>query len=109
MYTGTHDNDTTKNWLETASEHDREFALRYANSKGDDLDEAVWDMIRLAIASVADLAVVPIQDYLCLGGEARMNAPSTLGDNWKWRLTKNQIDHKILERMRNLSKLYGRI
>ena len=109
VYTGTHDNDTTKNWLETASEHDREFALRYANSKGDDLDEAVWDMIRLAIASVADLAVVPIQDYLCLGGEARMNAPSTLGDNWKWRLTKNQIDHKILERMRNLSKLYGRI
>ena len=109
VYTGTHDNDTTKNWLETASEHDREFALRYANSKGDDLDEAVWDMIRLAIASVADLAVVPIQDYLCLGGEARMNAPSTLGDNWKWRLTKNQMDHKTLERMRNLSKLYGRI
>lgn len=109
VYTGTHDNDTTKSWLESASEHDRNFALRYANSKGDDVDEAVWDMIRLAISSVADLAVVPIQDYLCLGKEARINEPSTLGYNWKWRLTKGQIDHKTLERMRALSRLYGRL
>lgn len=109
VYTGTHDNDTTRNWLETAGEDEREFALAYANSSHEDVKQAVWDIIRLAISSVADLAVVPVQDYLCLGGEARMNTPSTLGDNWKWRLTRGQLDYKVLEKMKDLAHLYGRI
>lgn len=109
VYTGTHDNDTSKNWFLTASEHDRKFALRYMNSKAEDEQEAVWDLIRLAISSVADLAVVPIQDYLCLGEETRMNTPSTLGNNWKWRLTRGQLDRAVIEKMRELSHLYGRI
>ena len=61
------------------------------------------------MSSVADLAVIPLQDYLCLGNEARMNTPSTLGDNWKWRLTKNQLTDETLKRMRAMTKLYGRI
>ena len=65
-------------------------------------------MIRLAMSSVADLAVVPMQDYLCLGSEARMNTPSTLGDNWKWRLARNQISHEVIEKMRLLVRIYRR-
>ena len=60
------------------------------------------------MASVADLAVIPIQDYLCLGNEARMNTPATFGNNWKWRLMKGQISEDVLGRMRALSTLYGR-
>ena len=52
--------------------------------------------------------MIPIQDYLCLGNEARMNEPSTLGDNWKWRLQKEQLSYPVLERMRALTGLYGR-
>lgn len=109
VYTGTHDNDTSKSWLETAGEQERDFALRYMNSKGESLDEAVWDLIRLALSSVADLAVIPMQDYLCLGREGRTNTPSTLGNNWEWRMTKGQLTVEIMGRMRELTHLYGRI
>ncbi len=68
-----------------------------------------WDFVRLAMASVADLAVIPMQDYLCLGSEARINTPSTLGQNWKWRLLPGQIDDRLLERIREMTKLYGRL
>ena len=60
------------------------------------------------MSSVADLAIIPVQDYLCLGNEARMNAPSTLGDNWKWRLTKGQISSITIYHMRELTRIYGR-
>ena len=60
------------------------------------------------MASVADLAVIPIQDYLGLGGEARINKPSTLGYNWKWRLKLGQLQKDVLEEMYEMTKLYGR-
>lgn len=72
-------------------------------------EELPWDFIRLALASVADLAVIPIQDYLCLGGEARINKPSTLGNNWKWRLLPGQITEELTEKMYDMTKLYGRL
>ena len=65
-------------------------------------------LIRAAQSSVAELCVIPLQDYLCLGNEARMNTPSTLGDNWKWRLTRNQITDKTLKRILAVTRLYGR-
>ena len=68
-----------------------------------------WDFIRLAMASVADLAVTPMQEFLCLGGEARINKPSTLGENWKWRLLPGQITDDVLEKMYDMTKLYGRL
>ena len=61
------------------------------------------------MASVADLAVIPVQDYLGLGTEARINKPSTLGYNWKWRLKRGQLQEDILEKMYDMTKLYGRI
>ena len=109
VYTGTHDNETSKGWYEKLDDHDACFVREYTNCQGKNLDDCVWDFIRLAMSSVADLAVIPLQDYLCLGNEARMNTPSTLGDNWKWRLTKNQLTDETLKRMRAMTKLYGRI
>ncbi len=108
IYTGTHDNDTVRGWYETANEHDLWQARQYMNNEDHDLEESIWDMIRLALSSVADLAIVPIQDYLCLGSEARINIPSTLGDNWKWRLKKGQISHEVVEKMRLLVRIYRR-
>ena len=66
-------------------------------------------MVRSVLSSVADTAVIPIQDYLELGGEARMNTPSTLGTNWKWRLQSGQINDELATKIYSLTKLYGRI
>jgi 4-alpha-glucanotransferase len=110
VYTGTHDNDTVKSWYGSLNDHDLQFAKDYMNTKEDiTLDEAVWALIRLAVASTADTAIVPLQDYLCLDSEARMNTPSTVGNNWKWRMTKDQLTREVIEQMRHLAKLYGRI
>lgn len=109
VYTGTHDNNTILGWLDEMSPHDRDFALRYMNNYHTPHHEMPWDFIRLAMSSVADLAVTPIQEFLCLGGEARINKPSTLGYNWKWRLTPGQITHEVVDRMYQMTRLYGRI
>ena len=61
------------------------------------------------MSSVADRCVIPVQDYLCLGNEARINEPSTLGDNWKWRIKKGQLNEKTIEKIYKMTKLYGRL
>lgn len=109
VYTGTCDNDTTKGWYESLYGHDLEFARAYTNCEGKNIHDCVWDLIRTAIASVSDLAIIPIQDYLCLGSEARINMPGSFGDNWKWRLRKGQLTRETIEQMRRLAKMYGRI
>ena len=109
VYTGTHDNNTVLGWLDEMAPEDRKFARHYMHNDRTAKRDLPWDFIRLAQASVADMAIIPIQDYLCLGAEARINRPSTLGINWKWRLLPGQIDDKLLERMRNMTKLYGRL
>lgn len=109
VYTGTHDNETARGWLSGLSGHDLEFVRAYTACEDRPVEECVWALIRAAVSSVAEMAVIPIQDYLCLGNEARMNAPSTLGDNWKWRLTKDQITPELIGRIRAMTKLYGRI
>ena len=83
VYTGTHDNDTTAGWFEKLSDGDREVALRYMNSFYTPKEEQHWDLIALAMRSTADTCIIPVQDFLGLGSEARINMPSTLGDNWK--------------------------
>ena len=106
VYTGTHDNDTTVGWYQTISRRDRSFARKYLNIKtGRELE---WNFIRAALGSVSDTAVIPMQDYLGLGSEARINVPSTLGTNWKWRMTKGQIPEGLAEKIYDLCKLYGR-
>ncbi|MDO4304944.1 MAG: 4-alpha-glucanotransferase [Bacillota bacterium] len=107
VYTGTHDNDTTVSWYHTMNRRDRSFAKRYLNIKGS--KEVEWEFIRAALASVSDMAIIPMQDYLGLGGEARINLPSTLGDNWKWRMIKGQAAPELAERIFKFCKLYGRV
>ena len=109
VYTGTHDNETTRGWYERLYGHDLEFARTYTGCEDKGLEECVWGLIRTAISSVADLAVIPLQDYLFLGNEARMNEPSTFGNNWKWRMTRGQLNGGLIEKIRRLSRLYGRI
>lgn len=83
VYTGTHDNDTTMGWFDSADLHTREHALSVLNAKAEDMP---WAMIETAMASIARLAVIPIQDLLSLGAEARFNTPGTIEGNWNWRL-----------------------
>ena len=109
VYTGTHDNETTKGWLENLQGHDLKFVREYINCYEQSVNDCVWALIRTALASVADLAIIPIQDYLCLGNEARMNAPATLGDNWKWRMTAGQLNEITLYNMREVTRIYGRL
>ena len=108
VYTGTHDNDTTRGWYETMSTEDRALAVKYMNNPYTLPSEISWDFIRLAMASVSDLCVIPMQDYLCLGSEARINTPSTLGDNWKWRMLPGCLTDSLAEKIRDLTELYGR-
>ena len=107
VYTGTHDNDTTMGWFKTASKATAKFAKKYfCMTKEEGLN---WGMMRGAWASAADMAIVPMQDLLGLGSEARMNVPSTLGDNWKWRITADQIDNKLAKKIREYMVMYSRL
>lgn len=108
VYTGTHDNQTLRGWYEGLPEDKKHFVKEYLGMKGN--EEAVhWSFIRAAMASVADTAIIPIQDYLGLGAEARINEPSTLGDNWHWRLYKDELTEALAVRIREMAGLYGRL
>ena len=109
VYTGTHDNETLAGWYRELKKEDKKFALRYMGRKKLSINEAVWEIIRLAQSSVADTCIIPIQDYLCLGNEARINHPSTLGGNWIWRLHKDEISKKLVKKIRRMTELYCRI
>lgn len=104
-YTGTHDNDTARGWYESATEAERDFARRYLRVDGSDF---AWDLIRGVWASVAALAVAPMQDVLNLGGEARMNYPSRLGGNWEWRMKADSLTEELAGRLRELNWMYSR-
>ena len=107
VYTGTHDNDTTLSWYQTMSKQDRKFANDYLDIKRK--KEVPWKFIRAAMACVADTCIIPMQDYLELGGEARINFPSTLGDNWKWRMLPGQFTEELAEQIYDMTKLYSRL
>ena len=109
VYTGTHDNDTTVGWYEHLTDWDRDVALRYMNSFHTPKEEQHWDLISLAMRSVADTCIIPVQDYLGFGSEARINTPSTLGDNWKWRMSKNAFSDALKGKIWHMTKLYGRL
>ncbi|MCM1569941.1 MAG: 4-alpha-glucanotransferase [Roseburia sp.] len=107
VYTGTHDNETTPGWLENRSPEAKAFLKEYLNCS--DEKELNWELIRLAVSSVANTAIIPMQDYLELRNEARINTPSTLGDNWKWRMKKGAATDELAQRIYKLTKLYGRL
>jgi 4-alpha-glucanotransferase len=105
VYTGTHDNDTSVGWFRSAAPRERSFAQRYLGRSGEDI---AWDLIRLGMSSVADTFVVPAQDLLSLGSEARMNFPGRPEGNWRWRLRPGALDEKVWERLADLTEVYGR-
>ncbi len=105
-YTGSHDNDTTRGWYEAgATPAEQDFARRYMRTDGQDI---AWDLIRLVFASVADTAVVPLQDVLDKGGEGRMNLPGRIAGNWGWRYAEGELTARHAERLAELVTLYGR-
>ncbi|MDD3797494.1 MAG: 4-alpha-glucanotransferase [Lachnospiraceae bacterium] len=108
VYTGTHDNQTLQGWYEELSESDRRFAREYLELKPEDRKNLHWSFIRLTLGCVADTAIIAMQDYLGLGAWARMNHPSTLGSNWRWRLTPGQLTEPLLQQIRHLTEVYGR-
>jgi 4-alpha-glucanotransferase len=106
VYTGTHDNNTTLGWyLDDASEGEKDFVRRYFGSDGREIH---WDMIRAALASVADLAVVPHQDIAGLGADCRMNTPAKPEGNWRFRLTEWMLSEALRDRLGELIWLYDR-
>jgi 4-alpha-glucanotransferase len=116
VYTGTHDNDTTAGWWASTGEGDstrspadvakeKDYAKRYLDTDGSEMH---WTLIRAALASVANTALVPLQDVLGLGSEARMNLPGSTGGNWRWRFSWDQLTPEIAARLRELVKLYDR-
>lgn len=116
VYTGTHDNDTTVGWFHSRPgigttrkaaqiTAERAFALKYLGTDGRDIH---WDMTRLALASVADTAIVPVQDVLGLGTEARMNLPGSAVGNWRWRFTEDQLTPESTKMLAELTEIYDR-
>ncbi len=108
VYSGTHDNDTTIGWYQSADQPTKDHIRRYLNVSG---EEIAWDLIRAAIRSSAHLAIVPLQDLMSLGSEARLNTPGAPVGNWQWRYSQEQLD--ALERdssayLREQLALYGR-
>lgn len=106
VYSGTHDNDTAWGWYQTSStEHERDHFRRYFRTDG---HEVSWTLIEGAFRSVAVMAVVPLQDVLSLGTEARMNLPGTAAGNWSWRFQPWQLDRAAIDRLKEVTLLYGR-
>jgi 4-alpha-glucanotransferase len=106
VYTGTHDNQTTIGWFRTLSDGVRAEVQRYLGRDGSDI---AWDMIRAALASVADRALAPLQDVMRLDDDARMNAPGTASGNWGWRFAPHQLHEGLADGMHELTETYGRV
>ncbi len=116
VYTGTHDNDTTVGWFHSEVgggttrsaaeiEQERRNVLAYVGTDGTQIH---WDLIRLALASVADTAIIPLQDLLGLGNQARMNLPGSAGGNWRWRFRWESLTHDLEQRLNELCEVYER-
>jgi len=116
VYTGTHDNDTTIGWWASTGEGDstrasaevareKQFALQYLGADGREMN---WTLIRAALASVANTVIIPMQDVLGLGSEARMNLPGRASGNWRFRFSWDQLTRDTIERLRALVRIYDR-
>ena len=115
VYTGTHDNNTTIGWFTDpvgdttqtpeVKEKERRLALKYLVCNGTEIN---WGFIRAALGSVADMAIIPLQDVLGLGSEARLNRPATTSGNWRWRFTTDMLTDDVKYRLKELTALYDR-
>ncbi len=106
VYTGTHDNDTTRAWYAERTPQEKEYLDRYAPATDPEIE---WRLIRMALASPCVFSVIPLQDLLGLGAEARMNRPGTANArNWSWRAPQEILGDAAVSRLRELTGLYGR-
>ncbi|MBQ6859163.1 MAG: 4-alpha-glucanotransferase, partial [Clostridia bacterium] len=108
-YTGTHDNETVAGWLDSITEEEFEMARRYVFDHRTPKNEFYKPFIAEAMRSVAKYCIVPMQDWLGLDNSCRMNKPSTIGANWRWRVTKQQLTQELLTDMLDMTKCYGRM
>lgn len=106
VYTGTHDNDTTVGYVEKMRRKELKFTKNYLGVK--QRKDITAAMVRAAYQSVAHTVIIPIQDLLELGSQARINTPSTVGGNWEWRITKPMLSDKLAQKLKNMTETFGR-
>jgi 4-alpha-glucanotransferase len=109
VYTGTHDNATTRGWFEALPDDQRQHLWQYLQRPAGASDEAAWELIRLAWSSVAALAIAPLQDVLNLGAEARMNVPGRAEGNWRWRCTADMLSAPAFQWLQDVTKTSNRL
>jgi len=108
VYTGTHDNNTTNGWFyeQDIDERTRQYVMDYLRLRH--MDEFHWELIDLALRSVADLAIIPVQDVLGYAGKFRMNTPGQAADNWHWKLTPGRLTHGVIHKIKKMTAMYNR-
>ena len=109
MYTGTHDNNTTRGWFETLPQPERRRVWSYLNRAEGDSNGIAEELLRLAWSSVAGLAIAPFQDLLNLGAEARMNLPGSTDAHWRWRCTEEMLHNPTFQRLRDVTATSNRL
>ena len=109
VYTGTHDNDTTRGWYEGLPDWQRRNLWNYLGRSDGEAQDAAWELIRLAWSSTATLAMAPLQDVLNLGSEARMNVPGRADGNWRWRSTAEMLAGSAFQSLRDVTEKSGRL
>ncbi len=108
-YTGTHDNETIRGWFDSITKEEQELAREYLCDSRTPKKELNWSFISLIMRSSARVCIIPMQDYLGYGNECRMNKPSTVGINWKWRLTEDELTDELKKRLYEMARRYGRL
>ncbi len=108
VYTGTHDNETLMGFLKSITKPEKKLIKKYLAMKGATDEQLVHGLIRAAMASVADWCIIPLQDYLALDNSARINTPSTTGENWRWRVRSEQLSKAVRKEMKDLTETYWR-
>ena len=109
VYTGTHDNETLRGWIDSILPIERKQVCEYLDVRTKDPQEIVEKMLIACFSSVADYCIIPIQDYLGLDNSARINHPSTNGENWKWRVRKEDLSGSLAARIADMTAMYGRM
>ena len=108
-YTGTHDNETLTGWFQSIDEKERNMARKYICDEVTPDDKLYWKFICEVLKSHSHMCIIPFQDYLGLDNSARMNQPSTVGKNWRWRVTEEQLSEKLQKEIREVTRRYGRL
>ncbi|MBQ8247010.1 MAG: 4-alpha-glucanotransferase, partial [Lachnospiraceae bacterium] len=108
-YTGTHDNQTIASWFDTITEDEREMAREYLCDGFTPTEKLNKAFISLIMRSKARLCIIPMQDWLGLDDKSRINVPSTVGKNWRWRLTENQLTEKLKNEILKTTRIFGRV